>query len=88
MLQIDGQPMLAFCSNDYLGLASHPALATAAAEAAHAYGLGSGGSPLVSGHSTANALLEHDLARAVGLPIGPGHGVGVGQVAGHGVEAL
>ncbi len=68
MLQIDGQPMLAFCSNDYLGLASHPALATAACEAAHAYGLGSGGSPLVSGHSTANALLEHDLARFVGLP--------------------
>lgn len=68
LLQVDGQPMLAFCSNDYLGLASHPALAAAASEAAHAYGLGSGGSPLVSGHSTANALLEHDLARFVGLP--------------------
>ncbi|BEU95768.1 8-amino-7-oxononanoate synthase [Acidovorax sp. DW039] len=68
LLQVDGQPMLAFCSNDYLGLATHPALAAAASEAAHAYGLGSGGSPLVSGHSTANALLEHDLARFVGLP--------------------
>lgn len=68
MLQVDGQPLLAFCSNDYLGLAGHPALAAAASEAAHAYGLGSGGSPLVSGHSTANALLEHDLARFVGLP--------------------
>ena len=47
-LRVDGQTMLAFCSNDYLGLASHPALAEAAREATHTFGVGSGGSPLVS----------------------------------------
>ncbi|MFI8615234.1 8-amino-7-oxononanoate synthase [Acidovorax sp. NPDC077693] len=67
-LLVDGQPMLAFCSNDYLGLASHPALAQAAREATHTFGVGSGGSPLVSGHSAANAALEHDLAAFVQLP--------------------
>ncbi|CAN7277360.1 8-amino-7-oxononanoate synthase [Acidovorax sp. LjRoot194] len=67
-LLVDGQPMLAFCSNDYLGLAGHPALAQAAREATHTFGVGSGGSPLVSGHSAANAALEHDLAAFVQLP--------------------
>mgnify|MGYP003614599285 CR=1 FL=1 len=67
-LLVDGQPMLAFCSNDYLGLASHPALAEAAREATHHYGVGSGGSPLVSGHSAANDALEHELAAYVQLP--------------------
>ena len=67
-LRVDGQPMLAFCSNDYLGLASHPALAQAACEASARFGVGSGGSPLVSGHSAANDALEHDLAAYVQLP--------------------
>ena len=67
-LRVDGQPMLAFCSNDYLGLASHPALAQAACEATAHFGVGSGGSPLVSGHSAANDALEHDLATYVQLP--------------------
>ncbi len=67
-LTVDGVPMLAFCSNDYLGLAAHPALAEAARAATHEFGVGSGGSPLVSGHSTANAALEDDLARFVQLP--------------------
>ena len=66
-LNVDGQAMLAFCSNDYLGLATHPALVQAACAGARAYGVGSGGSPLVSGHSAANASLEQALAAFVGL---------------------
>lgn len=67
-LRVDGQRMLAFCSNDYLGLASHPALAEAAREATLTFGVGSGGSPLVSGHSAANDALERELADFVQLP--------------------
>ncbi|WP_411877325.1 8-amino-7-oxononanoate synthase [Polaromonas sp. YR568] len=67
-LTVDGQSMLAFCSNDYLGLATHPALVQAACEGAQAYGVGAGASPLVSGHSAANAALEQELAAFVGLP--------------------
>ncbi|WP_294256525.1 8-amino-7-oxononanoate synthase [uncultured Comamonas sp.] len=65
---VDGQPMLQFCSNDYLGLAQHPALVEAACAGAQDFGVGSGGSPMVNGHSTANAALEEDLARFVQLP--------------------
>ncbi len=60
-----GQPareMLAFCSNDYLGLADHPALAEALAEGARRHGAGSGASHLINGHSHAHAALEEDLA--------------------------
>jgi 8-amino-7-oxononanoate synthase len=67
-LLVDGKPLLAFCTNDYLGLAQHPALAEAARKAALEYGVGATGSPLVSGHSTANAALERELAAFVGLP--------------------
>lgn len=67
-LRVDGRSLLAFCSNDYLGLAGHPALAEAARQATWHYGLGSGGSPLVSGHSAANAALEQELAAYVQLP--------------------
>lgn len=67
-LWVDGRRMLAFCANDYLGLSQHPALAEAAHAAVGRYGIGSGASPLVSGHSEANAALERELADFVGLP--------------------
>ena len=67
-ITVNGQPMLQFCSNDYLGLAAHPALIDAARDAALRFGVGAGGSPMVSGHSTANAALEHDLAQFLQLP--------------------
>lgn len=54
--------LLTFCSNDYLGLANHPALIDALAEGARLYGVGSGASHLISGHSRAHALLEDELA--------------------------
>lgn len=61
----EAQPasLLTFCSNDYLGLANHPAVAAALAEGAQRYGAGSGASHLVSGHSLAHAKLEAELAR-------------------------
>jgi 8-amino-7-oxononanoate synthase len=67
-MRVDGHSMLAFCSNDYLGLAGHPALVQAACAAAREFGVGSGASPLVSGHSAANEALEHELAAFTQLP--------------------
>ena len=67
-ITVNGQPMLQFCSNDYLGLASQPALIEAARSAALQFGVGAGGSPMVSGHSTANAALELALADFLQLP--------------------
>ncbi len=59
---VDGREMLAFCSNDYLGLAAHPQVVEALCEGARLYGAGSGASHLVSGHARAHALLEERLA--------------------------
>lgn len=59
---VDGREMLAFCSNDYLGLAAHPRIVEALAEGASRYGAGSGASHLISGHSRAHVLLEEALA--------------------------
>ncbi|WP_026354689.1 8-amino-7-oxononanoate synthase [Massilia niastensis] len=59
---VDGRELLAFCSNDYLGLAAHPQVVEALREGASLYGAGSGASHLVSGHSRAHALLEERLA--------------------------
>jgi len=52
----------AFCSNDYLGLANHPEITNALSEGAQKYGVGSGASHLISGHSIAHDLLEARLA--------------------------
>ncbi|MXS80494.1 8-amino-7-oxononanoate synthase [Nitrosomonas eutropha] len=65
---IDGRDFLAFCSNDYLGLANHPALIEAVAAGARRYGVGSGASHLISGHSRAHHELEEALVEFVGLP--------------------
>ncbi|QWE02681.1 8-amino-7-oxononanoate synthase [Polynucleobacter sp. JS-JIR-II-b4] len=59
---VDGRELKAFCSNDYLGLANHPELIQALAEGAQKYGVGSGASHLISGHSRAHELLENQLA--------------------------
>ena len=59
--------MLAFASNDYLGLAAHPDIARALADGALAWGAGSGASHLVSGHLTPHALLEDRLAAFTGF---------------------
>ena len=67
-LLIDGQPVLSFCSNDYLGLAQHPALIRAAQEAAAQYGVGSTSSAMLSGHEAPHEALECELAEFVGLP--------------------
>jgi 8-amino-7-oxononanoate synthase len=59
---VDGRELKAFCSNDYLGLANHPDLIKALAEGSERYGVGSGASHLISGHSIAHELLEKQLA--------------------------
>ncbi len=59
---VSGRELKAFCSNDYLGLANHPALVQALAEGAAQYGVGSGASHLISGHSIAHEILESKLA--------------------------
>jgi 8-amino-7-oxononanoate synthase len=60
---VGGRQLKAFCSNDYLGFANHPQLIAAMAEGAERYGVGSGASHLISGHSLAHDLLETELAR-------------------------
>jgi 8-amino-7-oxononanoate synthase len=62
---VDGRAMLAFCSNDYLGLAAHPRVVDALCAGAQLYGAGSGASHLISGHSRAHAILEERLADIV-----------------------
>ncbi len=59
----DGKEVLNFCSNDYLGLANDPRLIVAAQQGLTRYGVGSGASRLVSGHMTAHATLEKNLAQ-------------------------
>ena len=67
-VRVAGRDYLAFCSNDYLGLAADPALIAAAREAAERYGVGAGASHLVAGHSAAHHGLEEQLAAFVRLP--------------------
>jgi 8-amino-7-oxononanoate synthase len=67
-IAVSGEPRLSFCSNDYLGLAQHPALATAAAAAATRDGFGASASRLVSGDLPAHRQLEEALARFSGRP--------------------
>ncbi|WP_296001339.1 8-amino-7-oxononanoate synthase [Rugamonas sp.] len=65
-VSVGGRELLAFCSNDYLGLANHPRIVAALQEGAALYGAGSGASHLISGHSRAHAQLEERLAGFVG----------------------
>ncbi len=65
---VDGEPLLAFCSNDYLGLASHPEVIRAMRQGAERWGVGGGASHLVMGHSTPHHELEEALAEFTGRP--------------------
>lgn len=63
---INGQSMLSFCSNDYLGLANHPKIKQAAIHAIENFGVGSGSAHLVNGHSTLHHECEIMLAEFTG----------------------
>ncbi len=63
---IDGKNYTAFCSNDYLGLANDPTVITAFNNAANKFGVGSGASHLVAGHSYEHHALEEELAAFTG----------------------
>jgi glycine C-acetyltransferase/8-amino-7-oxononanoate synthase len=63
---LDGRPALMLCSNNYLGLADHPRVREAAADAARRWGVGSGASRLVSGTMTIHRRLEERLAEFKG----------------------
>ncbi len=65
-LTVDGRRVLSLCSNNYLGLADHPALAEAAARAARDLGVGAGASRLISGSMRAHHDLEERLAAIKG----------------------
>ena len=59
---LDGRPVLLLCSNNYLGLADHPRVREAAAEAAMRWGVGAGASRLISGNMKLHRRLEERLA--------------------------
>ena len=65
-MTVDGEHVLAFASNDYLGLANHPAIAEAAVAAIGKHGVGASASHLISGHHEEHEALEAELAAFVG----------------------
>ncbi|WP_439860000.1 8-amino-7-oxononanoate synthase [Pseudomonas sp. MBLB4136] len=67
-VRVDGRELLAFCSNDYLGLANHPQVIEAWQAGARRWGVGGGASHLVIGHSTPHHELEEALAEFCGRP--------------------
>jgi 8-amino-7-oxononanoate synthase len=82
---LDGRPVLLLCSNNYLGLADHPRVREAAADAAMRWGVGAGASRLVSGAMTAHRRLEEALAEFEGteaaLLFGSGYLANLGVVS-------
>ncbi|WP_311968754.1 8-amino-7-oxononanoate synthase [Pseudomonas baltica] len=65
---VDGQALIAFCNNDYLGLANHPEVIKAWQAGAERWGVGGGASHLVIGHSGPHHALEEALAELTGRP--------------------
>jgi len=65
-MSVDGNALINFSANDYLGLACDPLVIKAAAEASATYGVGSAGSPLVTGHSSLHKYLQHQLCDITG----------------------
>jgi 8-amino-7-oxononanoate synthase len=81
---LDGKPVLLLCSNNYLGLADHPKVRQAAADAAMRWGVGAGASRLVSGTMTIHRRLEERLAAFKGseacLLFGSGYLANIGTI--------
>ncbi len=67
-VEVDGRHYLSFSSNDYLGLASHPAVVEAFQRGLSRWGAGSGAAHLVTGHTAAHHALEEELADFLGYP--------------------
>ena len=67
-VQVNGKACVAFCSNDYLSLASHPAVIDSFRRGAETYGVGSGASHLIYGHSHEHHALEEELSAFTGRP--------------------
>ena len=84
-VQLEGRQVLLLCSNDYLGLANHPRVREAAAEAALRWGAGAGASRLISGNMEPHRLLEERLAGFKGyeaaLLFGSGYLANTGTIA-------
>ena len=82
---LDGRPVLLLCSNNYLGLADHPRVRQAAAEAAMRWGVGAGSSRLISGNMKLHRRLEQRLAEFKGyeasLLFGSGYLANAGAIA-------
>src|SRR3954462_8445984 len=82
---LDGKPVLLLCSNNYLGLADHPRVRGAAADAAMRWGVGAGASRLVSGTMTVHRRLEERLSAFEGtetaLLFGSGSLANVGVIS-------
>ena len=81
----DGEALVNFSSNDYLGLANHPRLRQAAHRAIDEFGVGAGASPLVSGHSRLHQEAEQRFAEFAALPrallFGSGYAANLGILA-------
>jgi 8-amino-7-oxononanoate synthase len=82
---LDGRPVLLLCSNNYLGLADHPRVREAAAEAAMRWGAGAGASRLISGNMKLHRRLEERLAvfkdQEAALLFGSGYLANTGAIA-------
>jgi 8-amino-7-oxononanoate synthase len=84
-VQLDGESVLLLCSNNYLGLADHPRVREAVAEAALSWGAGAGASRLISGNMSPHRRLEERLATFKGyeaaLLFGSGYLANIGVIA-------
>jgi 8-amino-7-oxononanoate synthase len=85
-LLVDGRKLLNFSSNDYLGLANDPRVKQAFMQAVDKWGVGSGGSHLICGHTKAHAELEEALAEFTGrsrcLLFSSGYAANLGTING------
>ena len=81
---LDGRAVLMLCSNNYLGLADHPKVRRAAADAALRWGTSSGASRLISGNMGLHCELERRLAEFKGKPaallFGSGYLANIGTI--------